>query len=74
MEDVIGESSADETPDVPAQRRIGVTEKLFQRGPVAGLRKKNQQSLVAHRWLLRLRSRVHALREVSGPLKVRSSR
>ena len=37
LEDVVGEGEADETGDVAAQRRIGVTEKLFQYVPVSGL-------------------------------------
>ncbi len=53
-------SAADETRDVAAQRRIGVTEKLFQCGPVASLRKKDQQGLVGRRGLLRLSSGMHA--------------
>ena len=60
LEDVVGEGGADETGDVAAQRRIGVTEKLFQCGPVAGLREKDQQSLVGRRGLLRLSSGLHA--------------
>ena len=59
LEDVVGEGGADETCDVAAQRRIGVTKKLFQCGPVAGLREKDQQSLVGRRGLLRLSSGVH---------------
>ena len=60
LEDVVGECRADETGDVAAQRRIGVTEKLFQCGPVAGLREKDQQSLVGRRGLLRLSWGMHA--------------
>jgi len=60
LEDVVGEGNAGETGDVAAQRRIGVTEKLFQCGPVAGLREKDQQSLIGRRGLLRLRWGVHA--------------
>jgi len=60
LEDVVGEGVADETSDVAAQRRIGVTEKLFQCGPFAGLREKDQQGLVGRRGLLRCSSGVHA--------------
>ena len=60
LENVVGEGGADETADVAAQRRIGVTQKLLQCGPVAGLREKDQQGLVGRRRLLRLRSGVHA--------------
>jgi len=60
LEDVVGEGDADESGDVAAQWRIGVTEKLFQCGPVAGLREKDQQGLVGRRGLLRLSSGVHA--------------
>jgi len=60
LEDVVGQGVADESGDVAAQRRIGVTEKLFQRGPVAGLREKHQQGLVGRRRLLCLSSGLHA--------------
>ena len=60
LEDVVGESGADETGDVAVQRRIGGTEKLFQCSPVPGLREKDQQGLVGRRGLLRLSSGVHA--------------
>ncbi len=60
LEDVVGEGAADQTGDVAAQRRIGVTEKLFQSGPVAGLREEDQQGLVGCQGLLRLSSGVHA--------------
>lgn len=60
LEDVVGEGGPDETGDVAAQRRIGATEKLFQCGPVSGLREKDQQGLVGRRGLLRLSSGLHA--------------
>ena len=66
LEDVVGEGSADESGDVAAQRRMGVTEKLFQCGPIAGLREKDQQSLVGRRGLLRLSSGVHASKRCWG--------
>ena len=46
--------------DVATQRRIGVTEKLFQCRPVTGLSEKDQQGLVGRGGLLRLSSVVHA--------------
>ena len=59
LEDVVGESTADEMGDVTAQRRIGITEKLFQCGPVAVLREKDQESLVGRWVLLRWSSGLH---------------
>jgi hypothetical protein len=59
LEDVVGEGGADKTGDVAAQRRIAITEKLFQCGAVAGLREKDQQGLVGGRGLLRLSSGMH---------------
>ncbi len=59
LENVVGEGGVDETGDVAAQRRIGVTEKLFQCAPVTGLREQDQQGLVGRRGLLRLSSGVH---------------
>ena len=60
LENVVGEGGADETPDVPPQWRIGVMKQLFQCGPVAGLREKDQQSLVGRRGLRRWSWGVHA--------------
>ena len=60
LEDIVGEFGTRQTGDLAAQRRVDVTEKLFQCSPVAGLRKKDQQSLVVRRVLLRLRSGMHA--------------
>jgi hypothetical protein len=60
LEDVVGEGDADKTGDVAAQRCIAITEKLFQRGAVAGLREKDEEGLVRGRGLLRLSSGVHA--------------
>ena len=51
LEDVVGEGGASEAGDVAAQGRIGVAEKLFQCGPVAGLREQDQQSLAGRRGL-----------------------
>ena len=59
LEDVVGESSADEMGDVTAQRRIGITEKLFQCSSVAVLREKDQESLVGRWVLLRWSSGLH---------------
>jgi len=59
LEDVVCECGAGEMGDVAAQRRIGVTQKLFQRDPIAGLSEKDQQGLVGCRGLLRLSSGVH---------------
>lgn len=74
LEDVFGESGAGEAGDVAAQGRIGVAEKLFQRGPVAGLREKDQQSWVGRRGLLCWSLVVHAGERRLGPLKVRFER
>ena len=60
LEDVVGEGGTNETGDVAAQRRIGLTEKLFECSPVSGLREKDQQGLVGRRGLRRLSSGVHA--------------
>ena len=57
---VIREGGAGETSDVAMQRRVGVTEKLLQCRPIAGLREKDQKSLVGRRGLRRFGSRVHA--------------
>ena len=56
LKDIVGKGSADETGDVAAQRRMNVTEELFQGGPVAGLGEKDEEGLVG-RWKLR---RAHA--------------
>ena len=60
LEDVVSKGGAGEMGDVAAQRRIGVTEKLLQCGPVAGLREKDQQGLVGRRGLLRWSWGLHA--------------
>ena len=52
LEDVVGEGSSGKSGDVAAQRRIGVTEELFQGGPVAGLGEKDEKGLVGSRGLL----------------------
>jgi hypothetical protein len=56
LKDVVGEGGAGQTGDIAAQRRINVTEELFQGGPVAGLGEKDEEGLVG-RWKL---LRVHA--------------
>jgi hypothetical protein len=60
LEDVVGEGIADQAGDVAAERRIGVTEKSFQCGPVAGLSEKDQEGLVGRRGLFCFSSGVHA--------------
>jgi len=60
LEDVVGEGVTGEASDVATQRRIGITEELFQCGPVSGLREQDQQGLVGRLGLLRLSSGVHA--------------
>jgi hypothetical protein len=60
LENVVGEGGADKTSDVAAQGRIGITQKLFQCGPVPALREKDKERLLGGRGLLRLSSGLHA--------------
>ena len=60
LEDVVDEVGPGETGDITAQRPIGAMEKLLQCAPVAGLREKDQKSLVGRRGLRRFGLRVHA--------------
>ena len=46
MEDVVGEISASQAGDVAAQRRMAVTEELFQGSPVTGLGEEHKKRLV----------------------------
>jgi len=46
LENVVGEIGASQASDVAAQRRVAVTEELFQGSPVAGLGEEHQKSLV----------------------------
>ncbi len=52
LEDVVGEGSSGKLGDVAAQRRVGVTEELFEGDPVAGLGEKDEKGLVGNRGLL----------------------
>lgn len=60
LENVVGEGGARETGDIAAQGHIGVAKKLFQCGPIAGLRKKDQQGMAGFLELRRWRLSVHA--------------
>ena len=55
LEDIVGKRRTGETGDIAAQWRKGLSEKLFQGGPVAGLGEKDQERLVGRRGLHRLR-------------------
>jgi len=59
LEDVVGEIGASQAGDVAAQRRMAVTEELFQGSPVAGLGEEDKKSLVGGRKVLRMRWGVH---------------
>ena len=60
LEDIVGEIGASQAGDVASQRRIRITEKLFQCAPVAGLGEEHKESLVGWRGLLRAEWSVHA--------------
>lgn len=59
LENVVGEIGASQARNVAAQRRMAVTEKLFQGIPVAGLGEEDEKSLVGRRKLLRMRWGMH---------------
>jgi hypothetical protein len=59
LENVVGEIGASQAGDVAAQRRMVVTEELFQGCPIAGLGEEHKKSLVGGRKLLRMRWGVH---------------
>jgi hypothetical protein len=54
LENVVGEIGASQAGNVAAQRRVAVTEELFQGSPVAGLGEEDEKGLVRGERLLRM--------------------
>ena len=54
LENVVDEIGASQAGNVAAQRRVAVTEELFQGSPVAGLGEEDEKGLVGGGRLLRM--------------------